>query len=158
MYGRFRKRERVDTEIDPEKTYSQRELEEIADQLLRDDTKTEICRSCDQPGSPNGVTRDEPQEDAFDDDGNPLVIQFKEHECANGHKWWDGEGKARSISGENPILFEEHILSRKRREIYCKAGMPDPNIVQGMYNRPHPQGRKVNTEAQRKKHGASYYR
>lgn len=62
------------------------------------------------------------------------------------------------IRGENPILFEEHIKTRYKREIYNKQGFPDPSIQQGMYNRTHPEGRKVNSEEARKRHGASYYR
>jgi hypothetical protein len=157
MYNRFKKRERVDTNIDPNRSYNKTELEEIADQLLRDDSKTEICRECGQAGQPNGVVKPSKQND-YDAEGNRLILNFSQHQCPDGHIWWDGEGKAKGIGGDSPILFEEHIYSRKRREIYCKAGLPDPNIVQGMYNRPHPQGRKVNSEAQRKKHGASYYR
>jgi hypothetical protein len=74
------------------------------------------------------------------------------------------------IHGENPILFDEHIYNRKRREIYVNAGTPDD--IQGLddergihrgdgqkiFNRTHPSGRKVNSEHQRKKNGASYYR
>jgi hypothetical protein len=67
-------------------------------------------------------------------------------------------GKRRGIDGENPILFDEHQKERKRREIYTKNGTPDPSLVQGIYNRTHPEGRKVNTDEQRRKNGASYYR
>lgn len=67
-------------------------------------------------------------------------------------------GKARGIAGENPVLFEEHLYSRKRREIYNQNGVPDPSINEGMFWRTHPQGRKVNSDDQRKKHGASFYR
>jgi hypothetical protein len=157
MYNRFKKRERVDTDIKPNKVYTKAEMEEIADQILRDDSKTEMCRQCEQKGKPTGLVEPRPQGE-YDDEGNELIVNFSEYACPEGHTWFDGEGKARGISGEDPILFEEHIYSRKRREIYCKAGLPDPNIVQGIYNRPHPQGRKVNSDAQRKKHGASYYR
>lgn len=67
-------------------------------------------------------------------------------------------GKPRGIAGENPVLFEEHLYSRKRREIYNQNGVPDPSINEGMFWRTHPQGRKVNSNDQRKKHGASFYR
>jgi hypothetical protein len=67
-------------------------------------------------------------------------------------------GKERGIGGENPILFQEHEQARKRREIYTEGGTPDPSLVSGLYNRTHPQGRKVNSEEARKRHGASYYR
>jgi hypothetical protein len=67
-------------------------------------------------------------------------------------------GKPRGIAGEDPVLFEEHLYSRKRREIYNQNGVPDPSINEGMFWRTHPQGRKVNSNDQRKKHGASFYR
>jgi hypothetical protein len=67
-------------------------------------------------------------------------------------------GKPRGIKGENPILFEEHLKSRRRREIQTEGGTPDPALVSGMYYRSHPQGRKVNSLAQRRESGASYYR
>lgn len=62
------------------------------------------------------------------------------------------------IRGDNPILFEEHLRTRHKREIFNHLGVPDPSIRQGMYNRTHPEGRKVNSEEQRKKNGASWYR
>lgn len=74
------------------------------------------------------------------------------------------------INGENPILFEEHLYNRRRREINVASGTPDdlkglwdkPGVTRGdgqvLYNRTHPQGRKVNSEEARKKHGASWYR
>lgn len=64
-------------------------------------------------------------------------------------------GKPYGLQG---MLFEEHLYSRKRREIYNVNGTPDPNLISGNYWRSHPQGRKVNTPEQRKKNGASYYR
>jgi len=67
-------------------------------------------------------------------------------------------GKPVGIGASPPILFEEHVYSRKRREIYNQNGVPDPNIVSGIYWRTHPQGRKVTTPEQRKKNGASWYR
>lgn len=70
----------------------------------------------------------------------------------------DETGKPRGINGENPILFAEHLYSRRRREIYTESGVPDPSLVSGIYNRTHPNGRKVNSAEQRKKNGASYYR
>lgn len=62
------------------------------------------------------------------------------------------------IHFENPILFQEHLRTRYKREIYNKEGVPDPSIEAGIYNRTHPQGRKVNSEKARKESGASYYR
>lgn len=66
--------------------------------------------------------------------------------------------RERGIGGKDPILFEEHLYARKKREIYNVNGVPDPEIVQGIYNRVHPQGRKVNTPEARKTNGASFYR
>lgn len=66
---------------------------------------------------------------------------------------------------ECPILFQEHIEPRWRKEVLTKAGSPDQAVTnslsndgQNMYNRQHPEGRKVNSEQQRKVNGASYYR
>lgn len=72
------------------------------------------------------------------------------------------------------ILFAEHLYSRSRREIGNSSGIADPTLTASlqdkqkpgrhtgdghmMYNRTHPRGRKVNSEEQRKRHGASYYR
>jgi hypothetical protein len=67
-------------------------------------------------------------------------------------------GKVRGIGGDNPILFEDHMRQRKRREVTNKTGTVDPSIKRGIYNRQHPQGRKVNSDEQRSKNGASYYR
>lgn len=67
-------------------------------------------------------------------------------------------GRERGIGGDHPILFEDHLYQRRRREIQCASGTPDPEIVAGLYNRQHPQGRKVNSPEQRSKNGASYYR
>lgn len=99
-------------EFDPNRDYSNHELEELTNELLR-----AHARSLDEE-----------------------------------------TGKERGIGGENPVLFEEHLFSRKKREIYNINGVPDPEIVQGIYNRVHPQGRKVNSPEARKSNGASFYR
>jgi hypothetical protein len=64
-----------------------------------------------------------------------------------------------------PILFQEHIEPRWRKEVRVESGTPDESIThalskdgQTMYNRQHPQGRKVNSKQQRETNGASYYR
>jgi hypothetical protein len=64
-----------------------------------------------------------------------------------------------------PILFQEHIEPRWRKEVNPATGTPDEAIThaqskdgQTMYNRQHPEGRKVNSEHQRRENGASYYR
>jgi hypothetical protein len=123
-----------------------RQIETLADGLLREDARSELCRECEKRGDLTGnVTEGE-------------VVDFPEYSCKNGHTWYAGEGAVRGIGGENPILFEEHFQSRRRREIFTSLGTPDPSIVQGMYNRVHPQGRKVNSSEQRQKNGASFYR
>ena len=75
------------------------------------------------------------------------------------------------MTGDNPILFFEHVKSRWRREVQTGEGIPDPHLSidggkpgaktnnqPGLYNRTHPRGRKVNSEEQRRRHGASFYR
>ena len=66
---------------------------------------------------------------------------------------------------EHPILFQEHIEPRWRKELNTLSGTPDQGISnslspdgQRMFNRQHPQGRKVNSTEQRRTNGASYYR
>jgi hypothetical protein len=78
-----------------------------------------------------------------------------------------------NYSRETGILFEDHLYSRQRREIGNSSGIADPTLTaslqdsskpgrhtgdgQMMYNRTHPRGRRVNSEEQRKKNGASFY-
>lgn len=143
--------------FDPDTHYSSRELGELADELLREDARSELCRECGERGDPTERFK-ELEQDLRDLEGNALVLRFPEHRCENGHLWYQGEGAVRGIGGDNPILFEEHFQSRRRREIYNSLGSPDPSIVSGIYNRAHPQGRKINTPEARAKHGASYYR
>lgn len=137
--------------------YTKGELGQLADDFLREDARTELCIECGEKGEKNGTTKPVEQ-DAKDEAGHALVLEFEQYECSSGHKWFEGEGKVRGIGGDDPILFEEHFQSRRRREIYTSLGTPDPNIVSGIYNRSHPQGRKINSDEQRKKNGASYYR
>lgn len=143
--------------LDPSKRYRATELEAYADLLLREDARHEVCRECGAHGDWTGEVEYAPQK-ATDKQGNPLVLEFKQLGCENEHTWWQGEGQVRGIGGDNPILFEEHLAARRRREIYTTQGTPDPEIVSGIYNRVHPQGRKVNSEEQRRKNGASFYR
>jgi hypothetical protein len=80
---------------------------------------------------------------------------------------------ARESGVESNILFEEQLYRRTRREIKTAEGTvqgiisnrhkdraPGRHIGDGqaMYNRQHPQGRKVNSIEQRRRNGASYYR
>lgn len=156
MYRKY-KDEEVSTEIEVGKKYTSSELDAIASAILRKDSKSEMCPECGLRGEPTGES-ESVAENIEDGSGHELVLQFDELHCDNGHTWFPGEGKERGIQGDNPILFEEHFQSRKRREIYTAQGTPDPSIVSGMYNRVHPQGRKVNSEEQRKRNGASFYR
>lgn len=143
--------------LTPGKKYTKAQLEALADDLLREDSRRELCRKCDGSGVKTGVVKHIPQDEA-DGQGNRLVLEFAQFACADGHKWWEGEGRDRGIKGDNPILFEDHLIQRRRREIYTTVGTPDPEIVSGIYNRSHPQGRKINSPEQRARHGASYYR
>lgn len=156
MYRRYQQEE-VSTEIDPKRKYTPGQLDEIASAILREDSKTELCRECGKPGNPTGESASV-HEGVADQNGNELTLKFDEYLCPEGHVWYPGEGQLKGIGGENPILFEEHFQSRKRREIYTAQGTPDPSIVSGMYNRVHPNGRKVNSKEQRQKNGASFYR
>ena len=145
------------------KEYRNWELEQLADNLLREDTRRELCRQCDQYGDETGNVESQPQYHAdgspvVDNEAQQLYVDFPELQCKNGHVWYKGEGKARGNGGKDPILFEEHLKNRQRREIYTSVGTPDPEIVSGLFNRTHPQGRKVNSADQRRKHGASFYR
>lgn len=157
MYRKWNRDEEVSTEIIPGKRYTPGQLDEIASAILREDTRSELCRECGRPGEKTGGS-ESVQEGLIDGEGHELTLKFEEFACADGHTWFPGEGQLRGIGGENPILFEEHFQSRKRREIYTAQGTPDPSIVSGIYNRVHPQGRKVNSAEQRKRNGASFYR
>lgn len=159
--------------FDPQSSYTASELEAHADQLLKDDSNRELCRKCraDDPsslpyGEETGNVESKPQyekdEPILDEDGDQLYMDFPELMCAKGHRWFKGEGQRRDIRGPNPILFESHLYNRKRREIYVETGTPDPAFTldrfgkptTGLYNRSHPAGRKINTEAQRRRNGA----
>lgn len=143
-------------DFDARRRYSNAQLGELADELLREDSRGEVCRQCGARGESTGHV--EHTEQALRDKaGNGLSVDFPEFECPEGHRWYLGEGAVRGIGGVNPILFEEHFQSRRRREIYNSLGSPDPSIVSGMYNRAHPLGRKINSPEARAKHGASYY-
>jgi hypothetical protein len=170
----------AEAEFNPDGKYNSEELIAFADKLLREDSNRELCRRCKEKdkrgdflpyGEETGMIESVPQftgdgEPLLDDEGNQLYLDFPELKCEKGHRWFQGEGQRRDIRGPNPILFESHLYNRKRREIYVEAGTPDPAFTmdrkgrptQGMYNRSHPEGRKINTKDQRSKNGASYYR
>lgn len=150
-------------EIDPAVEYTGWQLDQLANEILREDSKKEMCRKCGKYGEDTGVVESMPQADEggnpiTDGEGSILYTDFPEIACEDGHRWYKGEGKARSIQGKHPILFENHLQDRRRREIYTSIGTPDPSIQQGMYNRTHPQGRKVNSKEQRQRNGASFFR
>lgn len=60
-------------------------------------------------------------------------------------------------ASKDGILLNCHLRERASREIYNANGLPDPNIVVGIYNRTHPAGRKFSTPEERKS-GRSFYR
>ena len=62
------------------------------------------------------------------------------------------------------ILFEGQLKKRQQREKHGKNGVVDDTITQAgspdgqrIYNRSHPEGRRVNSDEQRREHGASFY-
>jgi hypothetical protein len=60
---------------------------------------------------------------------------------------------------EEPMWLNGNSMkNRIKHEIYCSAGTPDPSIVQGMYWRTHPQGRKWKSAQARQKNSAGFYR
>lgn len=166
-----------EAEFNPGSKYSSFELEAFADKILKEDSNRELCRKCkekdkgDNPlpyGTETGMVESVPQFQADgtpieDDEGNQLYLDYPELRCEKGHRWFQGEGQRRDIRGKNPILFEPHLYNRKRREIYVSAGVPDPAFTMdrfgrptvGMYNRAHPEGRKMNSVEQRQKNGAA---
>lgn len=152
-----RNREEAPEFVDDGRAYTGHQLELMADEFLREDSRSEVCRECGSRGEESGEAKELPQE-VTDGSGTTLILEFKELRCKEGHTWFQGEGTARGIGGEDPILFEEHLASRKRREIYNSVGVPDPSIQSGLYNRTHPEGRKVNSPEQRRRNGASFFR
>ena len=171
--------EEIEAVFDPNAKYTREEISEFADQLLREDSNRELCRKCkeadpdslpygEETGQIESIPQydDEDNEPLLDAEGNQLYLDFPELKCEKGHRWFKGEGPRRDIRGRNPILFESHLYNRRRREIYVEAGTPDPAFtmdrfgrpIHGLYNRSHPDGRKINTKSQRAKNGASYYR
>jgi hypothetical protein len=149
--------------FDPTRRLYHAIIKKHGDDPVSYDSKRELCRKCGRYGQQTGVIESMPQADndgnpITDGDGNTLYMDFPELMCENSHRWYLGEGKHRGINGKNPILFENHLQDRRRREIYTSIGTPDPSIQRGMYNRTHPQGRKVNSKEQRKRNGASFFR
>lgn len=164
--------------------HTNKELEEEADRLLKEDSDRELCPHCmtQEPdylpyGKETGnvewkIQIDKEGTPQFDEVGNTLYVAFPELTCDKKHFWYKGEGprrdiRGKDIRGKDPILFETHLYNRKRREIHVQDGIPDPAFTmdrwgkrptQGIYNRAHPQGRKINTPEQRAKNGASWYR
>lgn len=61
---------------------------------------------------------------------------------------------------EHPaILLAPHYIERAKREIYTQRGTPDPSIVNGLYWRTHPNGRKFIADPdERRKHDSSFYK
>lgn len=162
--GNYWDQEEFDATQEPTNDMSGWKLEKIADEMLREDSKRETCRVCGKYGDETGEVESQPvinsktKEYVTDDDGNVIYADVPEIICAKKHRWYKGEGKRRGIDGRDPILFENHLADRRRREIQTSLGTPDPSIERGMYNRTHPKGRKVNSTEQRKRNGASFFR
>ncbi len=171
--------EETELVFDSRAEYTAEQLATFADQILKDDSNRELCRRCREELGPDSLPYgeetgnieakaqyDNKGHPVLDEDEEQLYVEFPEFKCEEGHRWFKGEGQRRDIRGPNPILFESHLYNRKRREIMVESGIPDPAFTldrfgkptQGIYNRSHPAGRKINTKAQREKNGASYYR
>lgn len=172
--------EEIERVFTPDGKYSSWELEEYADQLLKEDSNRELCRKCREKEGPDSLPYgeetgeiesvaqydDKTGQPIVDAEGNQLYMDFPEMRCEKGHRWYKGEGARRDIKGKNPILLASHLYGRMRREIYVESGVPDPAFNRNrfdrpehlMYNRSHPSGRKINTPEQRQANGASYYR
>lgn len=78
---------------------------------------------------------------------------------------WDSIDAGKKSGDVPTILMYEHLKERRKREIYVASGTPDETLTnelspdgQTMYWRTHPEGRKVNSEEIRNKHGSSFYR
>jgi hypothetical protein len=134
----------------------------MAELILRQDARKELCRECGEEGKESGVYEIKDQHDRqnnpmMDEAGNQLRIKFPQYICSNTHTWWKGEGRAKSTHGKNHILFPEHEIIRKKREIYAEAGIVDDSIVSGSFNKAHPQGRQINSKEARDR-GSSFYK
>lgn len=145
------------------KQYTNRELELMSELILREDARREMCRECNEFGEASGKAKIVEQ---FDKEGAPIIgetgdqlaLKFPEYICPNNHKWYKGEGKAKGTKGKFPILFEEHLIQRKRREINSDSGTVDPSIVSGLYWRSHSGGRTINSKEDRATKGVGWYR
>jgi hypothetical protein len=78
---------------------------------------------------------------------------------------WESSSENDLRKSDYPVLMQEHAESKWRKELNVGTGTPDAAISsaaspdgQRMFNRQHPQGRKVNSSQARKIHGAGYYR
>lgn len=158
--------------------FKDKEIEEVANAYIKKDANRELCRKCKEVdpeslpyGEETGHIEWQPQFDSngkplLDENENQLYIEFPELECDQGHRWFKGEGARRNVKGKNPVLLDSHLKMKEKREILAESGVPDPAYnkdrfgrpSQLMYNRSHPEGRKINSEDQRRKSGASYYR
>lgn len=114
------------------------ELEREATRLLEADVRAELCRECNGRGEVYDCTVLPVLKGNKTPTGVNVIFQL--YKCANNHQWASGEGKMRGIGGESPILFEEHLRERARREIFTESGIPEPEKVAGLYNRTHPNG------------------
>lgn len=166
MRRRFWQKEDAPEYVEGQK-YTNHQIDLMADAILKADSKREMCRKCGGQGVETGEKQTRSQfmydEDGdvigplVDGEGRQLALVFHELACPESHIWMEGEGKAKGFKGDNPVLLEEHIIARKRREIHSATGEIDPNIVSGSYNKTHPNGRRQNSKESRELHGASFY-
>lgn len=96
---------------------------------------------------------------------DPTRTDYDERELAMYADLMLRESGSNSDPDMPAILFQEHIEPRWRKEVTVAEGTPDRVITnslsadgQTMFNRTHPQGRKVNSKEQQTKNGAGWYR
>lgn len=103
--------------------------------------------------------RDDVNVDDFDPDGDYTSTELDAYADAFLRK----NSKEKPINVYPQILMEEHLYNRRRREILTNQGFPDESLTEAiskdgqmLYQRQHPQGRRVNTDEARAR-GSSYY-
>jgi hypothetical protein len=63
--------------------------------------------------------------------------------------------QAKGILDQYPYLNEVQLRERRSREIFNENGVPEPELVSGIYHRAHPQGRTLRED---KKPGESFFK
>ena len=130
MRRRFWKKEEAPEYIEGA-TYTDHEVELMADALLRADGKREKCRICGEIGEQTGEARTEPQFERdeetneilgplVDSEGRQLRVIFHTLACCNGHEWSEGEGKAKvtTRSSSKSISLPVRGVRSTRRTVH----------------------------------------